>query len=380
LAFWNEKPADLAACVKGAARIADRIVAVDGAYRRYPDATAKSSHWQVKAIEKAAAEAGIECVIHQPDELWAGQIAKRTFLLREASKDADWVVVVDADHIISTSRKLARAALARMPVRVRSVGVHFATPSNEKRDINESAASFWHKSQSGTVVKDFAQIFRAMPDYTVEKKHWVYVGTYDGARTEVKYGASADAPIGVPYTVRHMTLHRDEASILAGRAFLNDRQWVVAQTGQEDDMSSLPRPKWDYEALAFSPPEPPKPPAPRPPPPPPPGTEPPKPWSWVTPNPVLNLPEAARGLEKGYPVRVMAKGNSMRPLVRSGEWLVLDSKAEPKIGSVVLALAARKLHIAKVGTVTPDGRYQIADMRGRIKGYTRRIYGVAVDR
>src|SRR5207247_1053795 len=46
LCWWNEKPEDLARCVRGVANIADRIVALDGAYVRYPGATVRSDEKQ----------------------------------------------------------------------------------------------------------------------------------------------------------------------------------------------------------------------------------------------------------------------------------------------------------------------------------------------
>jgi hypothetical protein len=42
LAWWDEPPELLDACIRGLGDIADRIVAVDGAYRRYPAATITS--------------------------------------------------------------------------------------------------------------------------------------------------------------------------------------------------------------------------------------------------------------------------------------------------------------------------------------------------
>ena len=56
LCWYNEPPDELAACVRATATVADRIVAVDGAYRRYPGAKPMSSPAQVKAIQMAFGE------------------------------------------------------------------------------------------------------------------------------------------------------------------------------------------------------------------------------------------------------------------------------------------------------------------------------------
>ena len=44
LCWWNELPEDLDRCIRAAALIADRVVALDGAYRRYPT---KNSRWSM---------------------------------------------------------------------------------------------------------------------------------------------------------------------------------------------------------------------------------------------------------------------------------------------------------------------------------------------
>src|SRR5512146_2315942 len=107
LAFWNERPEDLRRCVIGIANIADRIVAVDGAYARYPGATIRSPDVQIEALRTAADERNIELRLIQPDRLWAGQVEKREFMMRDAMSDADWVALVDADWVIYTDKRKA---------------------------------------------------------------------------------------------------------------------------------------------------------------------------------------------------------------------------------------------------------------------------------
>ena len=104
LVWWDEPPETLRECVLGAARVCDRIVAVDGAYRRYPGATGTSPPEQAAAISEAARDAGIECLVVSPDRLWAGQVEKRTHALALAAIGSDWVAVVDADHVIDADR------------------------------------------------------------------------------------------------------------------------------------------------------------------------------------------------------------------------------------------------------------------------------------
>lgn len=367
LAYWGEKAADLAACVTAAAQVADRIVAVDGAYRRYPGATVKSSHWSRKAIEKAAAEAGIECVIHEPAELWAGQVAKRTFLLQEAAKDSDWIIVIDTDHIIHVGdAQPARILLEQMPASVRSVGVDFFTPANEERPADQAATN-WHAGMVGDTLR-MAAIFRSAPDLRVVGKHWIYQGTYNGSPVELRYGDRADADL--PHDtlwIEHRTMFRTEEQLRAGRAFCNDRIMVVERTGQEDDVPGLPEPVFDYDTMPYSRRTPTA------------ATEAFRAALTVdTPLRVVTLGEAASGLLKGVPVVVRVHGGSMRPRIMPGESVVLDPSRKPEKGDVVLAKVRNKFYVHKVAAIGADGRCLIANERGHENGWSRSVYGVVV--
>jgi hypothetical protein len=249
LCWWNELPEDLEACVRGIALIADKVVAADGAYRRYPGATVASDPEQ-----RVAAEVGLECEIIQPRELWAGQVAKRMHLLREAAKDSDWIVPLDADHIIHTARRPARAALAAMPDKVNSVGVDFFTPIDHSRPREETIATNWHGDLAGETLR-IAQIVRAFDDYRVVCFHWNYVavlGNHDGY-IQIPWGGKADAQMPVPYVVEHRSLYRTTKQIMDGRAFCNDREIVKLLTGQEDDQPGLPPPKYDISTIPYRP-------------------------------------------------------------------------------------------------------------------------------
>lgn len=377
LAFWNEAPRDLYACIKGISQVADRLVAVDGAYRRYPGATVKSPAIQIAAIKRAAGMYGLELALIQPDELWAGQLEKRTFLLREAARDSDWVIVVDADHIIHTDRVAARSALEAMPPRVRSVGVDFVTPVNEDRDPRERSASNWHASQAGQEPQQLAVIFRALPDFEVRKKHWMYYGHYLDQPVELQYGGTADAQIGVEFVIEHMTQYRTEDQILAGRAFLNDREMVKARTGQEDDVPGLPAPRFDYETVPYAGPlenrvpkvgwrEAPHLQTPN-------VNARPK-FTRIEPNLVLTLSEAESALRKGYPVRIRRRE---RELVFTKPLESVTVRSVP-VGSTVLARVRGMLRIGKVQNVEPGSeRFLVRDRRGA--GWTRKIVSVAVE-
>jgi hypothetical protein len=260
LAWWDELPEDLDRCVRSLGNIADKVVAVDGAYRRYPGATITSPQDQVVAIREAATSVGIECEVIQIDRLWAGQVEKRAHLLNAASIGSDWIAVVDTDHVVSTDRELARDEISRMGTDIDVISVPFFTPSNDERDVDVSAATGWHKSMVDQRL-NISHLFRALPGLTVERFHWWYMADKNGKRVQLRYGMQVDdghsvrvlepVPLRTPYVVTHLCLTRDEKHILANRAFCNDRIMVVERTKQEDDVPGLPEPVFDYITIPY---------------------------------------------------------------------------------------------------------------------------------
>lgn len=110
--WYNENPEHLSALTRSLAGFADGLVAIDGAFAYFPDASTRSPQEQVDALVKGCEEANVELLLHRPNRLWEGEVEKRNASLRLAGTlDADWVVVVDGDMEIG-SRNGARDALA----------------------------------------------------------------------------------------------------------------------------------------------------------------------------------------------------------------------------------------------------------------------------
>lgn len=252
LCWWNEKPEDLERCVAGVAQVADRIVALDGAYRRYPDATPCSNPEQADAIRKAARKHDLDCLILTPDRLWAGQVEKRTYLLNAAGVGSDWIVVVDTDHVIHADRDGVLTELSDLR-NMDVVEVPFHTPTNPHRSTPASSPAQWHAEQA-EIVQMTPHIYRALPGLRVERFHWWYSAIKDGTRVwlwggDSSYPAQPHAHLASFYQVEHRCLLRTDRYIKASRAFLNDREMVVRLTGQEDDQDGLPEPVWDVKAV-----------------------------------------------------------------------------------------------------------------------------------
>jgi hypothetical protein len=254
LCWWHERPEDLHRCVSALSGIADRIVALDGSYRRYPGATVRSPEAECDAIREAAAGAGMGCLILQPDRLWAGQVEKRSHLLAAACADGtDWIVNVDADHVVHGDREAARRWLDGTSADV--VAVRFLTPVNEALPPSGRSPGLWHEDQ-GRNVYAIPHFYRSLPEMRVERKHWWYSAVKGGERVWVWGGEGVPGretlpvvEIPVDYHVEHLCQFRTPEQVLASRAFLNDRERVVDMTGQEDDLPGLPEPVWDYERM-----------------------------------------------------------------------------------------------------------------------------------
>lgn len=255
---WYDEPVELLdACVRGLAGIADRVVAVDGVYRRFPHTSFISPPEQADVIREAAKDIGIECLVITPEEAWAGQVAKRSHLLGLASIDTDWIMVLDADHIIHGDVFATRQELEAFDRSVDVVSVSLFTPNHEDRPIGQSAATGWHSGMAGQRIH-IGHFFRALPGMHVEKFHWWYKATKDGQPVRFWYGEGIPREtmlmpykLQATYEIEHRCLLRDEAHILANRAFCNDREMVVRMTGQEDDQPGLPPPVYDYETVPY---------------------------------------------------------------------------------------------------------------------------------
>lgn len=253
LSWWNEKPEDLSECIRGIASVADRVVALDGAYWRYPGATARSSNAEVDAIRETAIQSGLDCIILQPQRSWRGEIEKRSALFALSAVGSDWVVIVDTDHIISAHRKKVRAELESTDAD--TISVFLSTPKQQDRSVEETSATNWHASQSACRER-CALILRALPGLRVEKRHWWY-SAYKGGEKVWLAGGDDSAPgvvhadMSAPYEVEHRCLLRSREQMLAARAWYNDRVIVVERTGQEDSVPGLPEPRYDYDTVPY---------------------------------------------------------------------------------------------------------------------------------
>lgn len=103
LAWFDESPEFLERCVGSLVGLVDEVVALDGAWRHFPDAAPRSSIAEHAAITRTAAAANIVPTVRSPKGIWESQVQKRAALMELASVNADWVFVIDADEYIASS-------------------------------------------------------------------------------------------------------------------------------------------------------------------------------------------------------------------------------------------------------------------------------------
>jgi hypothetical protein len=253
LVWWDENAEDLEECIRGMATVADRVIAVDGAYRRYPGATVASPPEQTIRIMETAREVGLDCVIHTPNRLWAGQVEKRSYAFQQAAHGSDWIATFDSDWIAHGDRAAVRDELAAFSADQR---VDVVTASLYTVPGNAYATN-WHRQEEQKGRVSLPHFFRPLPGFRVEGSHWWYSAIKNGRRVWAWHGVTAEwpvlpqFPIRSAYEIEHKTLARDEKHILASRAFCNDRVRVLKWTGQEDDVPGLPQPIWDFETEPY---------------------------------------------------------------------------------------------------------------------------------
>jgi len=234
LAWFNEDPAILHRAVTSLKGFADRVVALDGGWDMYPDAARTSPHGQAETIQQAANQIGIEAEIW-PGKTFTGQVQKRNLLLFLAAPYADWVMPLDADWELTGDREAARAELER--TEADAVTVEFYTPIPDDTDLDQAAATQWHRNLAGRAARE-PFLMRSLPDMRVEQHHWIYTAQKNGQRIAM-WGNPGAIPqahtlhLQAPMRILHHCLSRDQRTILANREYCESRDHHVAMHGRE---------------------------------------------------------------------------------------------------------------------------------------------------
>lgn len=242
LAWFDEPLETLEECILSLEGVVDRVLAVDGAYARVSADSDVSPANQARLILDCSEKIGARCDLVVPRKRWAGQVAKRDFMMRRAAKRSDWILVVDADYVLCGDTQAAREEIESVPLSTDVIQIRFFTPPNpDVADVWETAATSWHVETSGQWWW-LPLMPRGLPDFRVMNHHWWYAAR--GSDGEIVWiWGEGDAyrqttrrhTLAADMWIEHRCLFRDRERVLRNRDFCADREGIVAATGQEDD-------------------------------------------------------------------------------------------------------------------------------------------------
>ncbi len=214
LNWYDESPSWLGTAVTGFARVCDTIVAVDGAYRLFPNGRSCSHPNQAETIQGAAEAGGAGCLIYRPNEVWyENELGKRNQLIQLAGAlgltPDDWLMIFDADsHMLMCEPGIIRDVLAASDHDVATYtyldGKDFLSDAKLAEYVNKAPCDLEWTGKT-------RDVFRYNPTLRVGPQHWLYSVIEDGKRKwlrgpESKEGACED--LGRNLVTYHRTADR----------------------------------------------------------------------------------------------------------------------------------------------------------------------------
>jgi len=91
---------------------------------------------------------------------------------------------------------------------------------------------------------------------------------------------------------------------------------------------------------------------------------------------------AIQKLQKGEQVRIRPRGHSMKPLVHSGDEVLVDPDTSGIVkGDIVLCKVRGREFLHLVKAISSVGRYQIGNNRGHVNGWIgeNSVFGKALE-
>jgi hypothetical protein len=160
VSFFDERADWLSACVASLAKCVDHVVAVDGAYRLFPQAAGHSGDIQAGAIIGTAQALGLGVTYMAPSGPWMrNEVEKRNHALEltlaECEPDVDWILVIDADSLVTQVPSDFKAVL---------------------EDTKENVGSYYltEDFEGGTGKYPARYLYRAHPSLHIRYAHFDY--------------------------------------------------------------------------------------------------------------------------------------------------------------------------------------------------------------
>lgn len=174
LSWFDESPTMLASCVASLSNLrVSHLVAVDGAYALMPGARGCSGIDQTRAITDVAASIGVGLTLHVPRGPWRGnEIEKRNASLQLAlatSTEDDWLLVIDADEVVTPARGDCHRMLSETELDVATYGL-----TNTIDPLRSEQDEFIAKRCAGGLesVSPVPGLLRALPSLRYESNHY----------------------------------------------------------------------------------------------------------------------------------------------------------------------------------------------------------------
>lgn len=212
LSYYREPDSFLKQMVKSLPRVGvDKLIALDGAYARFPGGTAHSPRSNRRVLDKACEKAGIDLWHVAPNDVWHGdEVEKRSvlFALAESvTSEDDWYFVVDGDEQVTEAEDSIPALLADTD---RLVG---------------SAVLYAHDGS-----QRLRMFFKAVRGLRPVGTHFTY-GLPDGRVLWGGYGQETEEAVELPVRVLHKTLERSTARRNASLAYYAKRDKALVEAG-----------------------------------------------------------------------------------------------------------------------------------------------------
>jgi hypothetical protein len=219
LSFYDEKPSWLAACISSYAQAGlTHLVAIDGAYRLYPDGQARSTPDAHDTIVETTGAIGLHLTLVLPTSTWQGnEIQKRTSLFRHADAiaqpDRDWLLVIDADEIVTRALTGWLNELTNTTLDTADVLLW----SRDQRDTPEQAQVDQDHNLNPVDTAPIRKLFRHTPGIHCHKNHYTYVTPdqrvlWRGGRRNTDPSLDLTDHIHIEHRSIYRTLHRRAAS------------------------------------------------------------------------------------------------------------------------------------------------------------------------
>lgn len=98
----------------------------------------------------------------------------------------------------------------------------------------------------------------------------------------------------------------------------------------------------------------------------------------------MNLGTAWQAVSEGQPITGRPHGNSMIPIVNSGDLVKIEPVGDarpggPRVGDIALAKVKGSLYLHLITRIGDDGRFMISNNKGHDNGWSRDVRGIVTE-